>query len=91
MPISFGVITNSDKGAVIIKDGQSLAVEPFQAKAVDETGAGDIFAAGFLYGITNDFELIKSGRIACLLGSKVVSKLGPRLDKDLNKLIEQHV
>ena len=89
--LEFGVITNSDKGAIIINNGEEIAVEPFPAKAVDVTGAGDIFAAGFLYGITQGYELLKSGKIACLLGSKVVSKLGPRLDEDLNKLIEQHV
>ncbi len=89
--IEFGVVTNSEKGAIIVKKGDKTAVEPYPAAPVDDTGAGDIFAAGFLYGISKDYELLKSGRIACLLGSKVVSQLGPRLNQDLTKLIEENV
>ena len=51
-------------------------------KAIDTVGAGDAFAGSFLYGITNGYTLKKSGDLASLLSSKVVSKIGPRLEKE---------
>ena len=51
-------------------------------KSLFLNGAGDAFAGSFLYGITNGYTLKKSGDLASLLSSKVVSKIGPRLEKE---------
>ena len=49
----------------------------------DTVGAGDAFAGGFLYGINNGLDYEKSGKLASALSSKVVTKLGPRLEKNI--------
>lgn len=75
------VITFGEKGSLAF-DGQDYAsIEPFAVKAVDSTGAGDMFAGAFLYGITHGQSFAKAGALASLASSAVVSKFGPRLEK----------
>lgn len=84
-------LTRSEKGAVIISgdDVIEVAAEPV-AKVMDTTGAGDQFAAGFLYGYTQDMALYDCGRLGVLAASEVISHMGPRPEMKyaalLNKL-----
>ena len=78
-------------GALVWHQGEEFKIEPVPTKAVDDTGAGDMFAGGFLYGLSSGFSADVSGKIACSLASKVVSKLGPRLDGDIKKSLEEIV
>ena len=55
---------------------------------VCQVGAGDTFAGAFLYGINNGLDFKKSGKLASKLSSKVVTKLGPRLEKDVIESIK---
>ncbi|MFY0689043.1 MAG: adenosine kinase [Cyclobacteriaceae bacterium] len=76
------VITRGDKGA-LVWDGQTfIVIPPFETSAVDTTGAGDMYSGAFLFGITNGHSFAKSGLLASKSSSAVVSKYGPRLDKD---------
>lgn len=77
------VMTMSDKGAMISLGGQTAVVSGEKVRAVDATGAGDIFAGTFLYGLLNERSPEDCGRLACKLAGKVVSKLGARLTTDL--------
>ncbi len=75
------VITRSAKGALAY-DGETFSeIEPFPVKAVDSTGAGDMFAGAFLYGINHGYSFAEAGKLASLASSTVVSKFGPRLGK----------
>ena len=76
------VVTLGKNGSLIYNNGKKIKIDPYPTKAVDTVGAGDTFAGAFLYGITNGLSLKKSGDLASLLSSKVVSKIGPRLEKD---------
>ena len=76
------VVTLGKNGSLIYHNGEKITIDPYPTKAVDTVGAGDTFAGAFLYGITNGLSLKKSGELASLLSSKVVSKIGPRLEKD---------
>lgn len=75
-------MTLGSRGAWIWHEKQEHVIEPFPVKAVDDTGAGDMFAGGFLYGLSQGYYAEVSGKIACFLASKVVSQLGPRLNED---------
>ena len=54
-------------------------VDSVKVEAVDTTGAGDMYAAGILYGIANGLSLEESGRLASENAAKVVSQIGARL------------
>ena len=84
------VITKGDKGSLIISNsGENIEIEPINVTPLDTVGAGDTYAGAFLYGINNGLSLRKSGELASSLSSKVVTKLGPRLDKNVIDSIKQ--
>ena len=84
------VITKGDKGSLIISNsGENIKIKPKNVTPLDTVGAGDTYAGAFLYGINNGLSLRKSGELASSLSSKVVTKLGPRLDKNVIDSIKQ--
>lgn len=74
------VVTRDRRGA-ILADGDGITTVPaFAVDAVDTTGAGDMYAAGILYGLTHDLERAATGRLAAWLAAQVVAQYGPRLE-----------
>lgn len=81
------VVTRSEKGALILAEGRELAVEALPpARLVDTTGAGDLFAAGFLVGYTRGKTLADCGRLGALAASEIISHVGARPEADLKAL-----
>ena len=86
--ISFGkkinktlVITRSDKGSVVINQNEVVECKSQKnLKIVDLTGAGDLFAAGFLHGYINKMTLQENLNKGTEMASKVIQKIGARLD-----------
>jgi sugar/nucleoside kinase (ribokinase family) len=76
---TLAAITRSEKGSVIVTVDQAIeiAAEPV-AKVVDTTGAGDQYAAGFLYGYARGMDLGACGTLASKAAAEVISHLGPR-------------
>lgn len=72
-------ITRSEKGSVIVTADEIIEVkaEPV-SKVVDTTGAGDQYAAGFLYGFTQGMDLAACGRLGSLAAAEVIGHMGPR-------------
>ncbi|MEL6977607.1 MAG: adenosine kinase [Pseudomonadota bacterium] len=85
------VITRSEKGCVVLSDGErhDVAAAPIGA-LVDTTGAGDLFAAGFLFGLVRGADLQTCGRMGCLAASEVIQHLGARPEINLKALFEEH-
>ena len=82
------IITLAGKGSLIIVNDKVLEVKPEPvSKLVDTTGAGDLFAAGFLYGITHQKSYEESGRLASIAASEIVSHFGARPKVKLSTLI----
>ncbi len=73
-------VTMDDKGSLIQHRDQRFEIPAYPVTAVDTTGAGDMYAAGLLYGLTQGLPLDVTGRIASYCAAKVVAQLGPRLD-----------
>jgi 5'-methylthioadenosine phosphorylase len=70
------VVKLGEKGSLIHHNNQTTKVPAVLTKAVDTTGAGDTFAAGFLHGYCNGWNMEKSGKLGSLLASKVVENMG---------------
>lgn len=85
-------ITRSAKGSVIVTENQVIEVPAWPVpRIVDVTGAGDLYAAGFLYGYTQGREHADSGRIAALAAAEVISHFGARPETPLSELLLQQV
>ncbi|MAS87963.1 MAG: adenosine kinase [Micavibrio sp.] len=82
------VVTQGPKGATILSKNERIDVPAAQVdKVVDTTGAGDQFAAGFLYGLTEGMPLAECGRLGCLAAAEVISHMGPRPEHAYKKLL----
>ncbi len=82
-------LTRSEKGSVIVAGNEVHVVDAAPVKqVVDTTGAGDLFAAGFLYGLTHGRNLHDCGRIGGLCAAEVISHFGARPEVSLKKLLE---
>ncbi len=81
------VFTMSNKGAFIVHKKNVLYIAaPEVDKIVDQTGAGDAFAGGFLYGFTHGYSLIDSAKLGAGAAKNVLSKIGARPSPDLKGL-----
>jgi sugar/nucleoside kinase (ribokinase family) len=73
------IVKVGKEGSMIKYDGQVTKVGVIPAKAVDTTGAGDAYAAGFFYGLSKGYSMEICGKIAALISGKVVEVMGPNL------------
>ena len=81
-----GAITLGAEGSVIVTPAGRIAIPAAPvATVVDTNGAGDLFASGFLYGITNGLDPEASGRLGGLCAAEVISHLGARPQADLRR------
>ena len=73
-------LTRGEDGSRVMWDGERFDVDPAPVhEVVDTTGAGDMFAAGILYGLTNGLPFEQSARLAHHAAARIVSQLGARL------------
>ena len=84
------IIKCGKKGSLISHNGEVHMIDCVPAKAIDTTGAGDAYAAGFLYGCITKMPIDKAGRLASTLAAKVVEQIGARLEKEDVKQIIAH-
>jgi len=66
-------------GSILMHEGNALPIEGVPVEAIDTTGAGDMFAAGLLYGVTLGLPWQKAGRLASHAAARIVTQLGARL------------
>jgi len=72
-------ITLSEEGAVIVRGSERVKIDAYAIdELVDTTGAGDLFASGFLYGYTQGRSLEDCGKLGCFAASEVIQQIGPR-------------
>jgi len=82
-------ITRSEKGSLVIAGDETHEVPAFPTTVVDTTGAGDLYAAGFLYGYTAGMPLLDCGKLGSVAASEVISHTGARPAVPLSSLVEQ--
>jgi len=80
-------LTRSEKGSVIVNGKSTHVIDAVKGvKVVDTTGAGDAYAAGFLYGYTQGKDLATCGRLGGMMAAEVISHMGPRVEADVKTL-----
>jgi sugar/nucleoside kinase (ribokinase family) len=81
-------LTRSEKGSVIVKGAETHAVPAASvARVVDTTGAGDLYAAGFLFGFTHGKPLGECARLGGIAAAEIISHLGARPEAALKGLM----
>ncbi|MFM1812579.1 MAG: hypothetical protein RLZZ336_1517 [Cyanobacteriota bacterium] len=85
-------LTRSEQGSLILNGSGTHQIAPFQlGQLVDTTGAGDLYAAGFLHAYCQGQAIEACGRLGSLCAGQVVTQLGPRPQADLRALQAQHL
>jgi sugar/nucleoside kinase (ribokinase family) len=86
-----GVVTRSEKGCVVASKDGVVAVPAFPIqRMVDTTGAGDLFAAGFLFGLVRNAGYEAAGRLGALAAAEVIQHIGARPQASLKELAQQN-
>lgn len=75
------VIKVGAKGSLVKTQNEQVFVEAITANPIDTTGAGDLYASGFLYGLSTGLSLRKCAQLGSLLGGNVIEVIGPKMDE----------
>ncbi|MGL5168812.1 MAG: adenosine kinase [Afipia sp.] len=87
---ALAVVTRSEKGCVVVSKDKATSVPAFPVKQVmDTTGAGDLFAAGFLFGIVRGLSHEQCGRLGALAAAEVIQHIGARPQTSLKTLAQE--
>ena len=85
-------ITIGEKGSILIQNGEVINIDPFiMGKAIDTTGAGDLYAGGFLKGLADGLKPELSAKIGSICAGQIVTQVGSRSNTDLLKLINSNL
>jgi len=79
---ALAIVKLGEKGSIIQRKNEKFIVPAFKANCIDTTGAGDLYASGFLYGLTKNFDLNKCGRLGSLLAGNVIEVIGAKMDEN---------
>lgn len=85
------IVKIGEKGSLVKYNGEVCKIGVIEAKSIDTTGAGDLYAAGFLYGLAEGFSIDKCGRIGSLLAGKVIEIIGAKMNDVTWKFIHERV
>lgn len=90
---NIAVVKIGKDGSFVKSGNDQHFIAPYKANCIDTTGAGDLYAAGFLYGMACGLSLDKCGKIGSLVSSKVVEILGAKMDarawETINKQVKE--
>lgn len=78
--VSIAVVKLGSAGSIIKRGTEKVRIGVIDVSSIDTTGAGDLYASGFLYGLINDLPLEKCGKIGAILSGHVIEVLGPKMD-----------
>jgi sugar/nucleoside kinase (ribokinase family) len=88
--VNLGVVTRSEKGCMVVSSEDAVAVPASPiAQLVDTTGAGDLFGAGFLFGLARDLPYQQCGQLGALAAAEVIQHIGARPQVSLKELAQQ--
>lgn len=81
-------LTRGARGSVVVEDGRAALIDAAPVlRVLDTTGAGDLYAAGLLYGLSHGFAPDRAGRLASLAAATIIAQFGARADHALAPLV----
>jgi sugar/nucleoside kinase (ribokinase family) len=80
---AISVVKVGKDGSYIKSGDQVIRIQPHTVNCIDTTGAGDLYAAGFLFGLSNDYSLEKCGNLGSFVSAKVVEVLGAKMPENV--------
>jgi len=81
--VETAIVKIGSEGSIIMHKGRLKKIEGFKANAIDTTGAGDMYAAGVLFGLADEWPIDKAGMFGSYAAAKIVEKIGARLETSL--------
>ncbi len=82
------VVTLGNKGSLVVNNDYIEVIKSItKEKVIDTTGAGDIYAGGFIHGLINNYSLKKCGEIGSICAGQIITQIGSRSNTDLSELI----
>lgn len=88
---NIAVVKIGSKGSMIKRNDEVVNVGVIKVNSIDTTGAGDLYASGFIYGLAKGLTLEKSGKIGAILSGKVIEVVGPKMEEEIWNQIKQMV
>lgn len=84
--VDLACITRGEKGSILVTPERDVTIKPVRvSKVVDSTGAGDLYAAGMLYGLSQGWSLEDAGTLASKCAADIISQIGARATQPLNR------
>ncbi|MEP3275492.1 MAG: adenosine kinase [Stappiaceae bacterium] len=88
---SLAIVTLGEEGSISVAADKTNKVPAAKVETVvDLTGAGDLFASGFLFGLARNYPLVECAELGALAAAEVISHIGPRPEKSLKSIAEQN-
>ncbi len=85
-------VTRGKYGSILISNNKETIIDPFNfGEAIDTTGAGDLYAGGFLKGLSSGLSPLISAKIGSICAGQIVTQLGSRSNEDLLNLVNSHL
>ncbi|HJL88496.1 MAG TPA: adenosine kinase [SAR324 cluster bacterium] len=85
------IMTLGNRGSLICSQGKINYIDPLDVEVLDTTGAGDAYAAGFLYGYSQGKSMLECGKIASALAGTVIEQIGPRIETQMLSTLEDRL
>jgi sugar/nucleoside kinase (ribokinase family) len=89
--VDTAIVKTGKKGSWIQQGNEKVFVSALKVNCVDTTGAGDLYAAGFIYGLINNCPLSACGRIGTLLAANVIEAIGAKIEENKWKRLQEEI
>ena len=85
------IVKTGKNGSLVRKGSEMHGIQPIAANSIDTTGAGDLYAAGFIFGLIKGYPLNKCGDLGSLLAGKTIEVIGPKMDSEKWKQVKRMI
>ncbi len=86
--VEIACITEAQNGSIVVTEDQTISIDAYPVeKVIDSTGAGDLYAAGFLYGLIKQYDFEACGRLGSFVAAEVITQTGARPQSSLAEIV----